>query len=91
MHPTDRRVKAAFRATIATGIGALLFLVPVVNVILFIGLMLPLWTVSNLGIPGLGHELNGFFVPSPTGWSIVAVVAWGTFFMLFSAALKRRH
>ena len=90
MHPTDRRVKAAFRATIATGVAGLLLLVPGINVILLIGVMLPLWTISGMGVPGLGRELHGFFIPSPVGWSIVAVVVWTACFAFFSATLRRR-
>lgn len=89
MHPTDRRVKAGFRATMATCAGAVLLLIPGVNVILFIGLMLPLWMIGRLGVPGLGHELNGFFIPSPIGWTMGAIIVWSIFLYAFNKSLKK--
>jgi hypothetical protein len=68
--------KAAIRATVATAIGALLMLVPGLNVILLIAVMLPLWVLSDLGVPGLGSPLHGFFLPSTIGWVLVAVTFW---------------
>jgi hypothetical protein len=69
--------KSALRATIATGIGALLMLVPGINVIILIAVMLPLWMLSEAGIPGLGRPLHGFFIPSGIGWTLVAMTFWG--------------
>jgi|GEM_PF-2113758 len=91
MHPTDRRVKAGFRATIATCVGAVLLLVPGLNVILFIGLMLPLWMISGLGVPGLGEEFNGFFILSPLGWTMGAIIVWSIFFYAFNKSLKKHE
>ena len=79
---------AAVRATIATAIGGLLMLVPVVNVLILIFVMLPLWVASDLGISGLGRPLNGFFVPSAIGWCFVAGVFWGISYILSLGALK---
>lgn len=76
-------------ATVATGVGALLLLVPGLNVILFIALMLPLWVLSNMGIPSLGHPLHGFFVPSAVGWCLAASVAWLVSFALSLGAQSR--
>lgn len=73
--------KAAIRATIATGIGGILMLVPPIGIPIFlIVFMLPLWALDGIGIIDLGHELNGFFVPSAVGWSFATLVTW-TFFL----------
>lgn len=47
--------RAAGRATIAIVIGGLLMSVPAVNVLLLIFVMLPLWIVNDLDVPGLGQ------------------------------------
>jgi len=77
------QVRAAIRATVATGVGALLLLIPGLNAILFVALMLPLWVLSNMGVSGLGSPLNGFFIPSAIGWTLVALVVWLMAYLLF--------
>lgn len=79
---------AAGRATIVTGVGALLMLVPGVNVLILIGVMLPLWVLSDAGIPGLGSAVNGFFVPSGIGWSLVGLTFWMLCFVLSLGAVR---
>ena len=79
---------AAVRATVATVIGGLLMLVPVINVLMLIFVMLPLWIANDLGVPGLGRPLNGFFVPSAIGWCVVAGIFWGISYVLSLGALK---
>jgi len=64
-------------------------LVPFVSAITLIVFQLPLWGLSNLGIPGLGKELNGFLVPSVAGWGLIAGIVWLGFFWLFHRRLKR--
>ena len=83
------RGRAAIRATLATGTWALLMLIPVISAINLIAFMLPLWIISNLGIPGLGHETNGFFDPSAAGWSLIACFVWIVFFWIFRGRLMR--
>jgi len=63
-------------ATLVTAGCALLMLVPGINALLLIAAMLPLWCLDGLGVPGLGRELNGFFVPSAAGWSLAALLVW---------------
>jgi len=58
-------------------------LVPLVFAVGLVVFMLPLWFLDNLGVPGLGHELNGFFVPSALGWGLAAGTAWLFFFWIF--------
>lgn len=79
---------AAVRATIATVIGGALMLVPVVNVLILIVVMLPLWVASDLGVPGLGRQLNGFFVPSAMGWCLIGGFFWGFSYVLSLGAVK---
>lgn len=76
-------------AALVTGAWALLMLVPFVSAISLIAFMLPLWTLSNLGVPGLGHELNGFFVPSAAGWGLIAGFVWLVLFWFFHRRLHR--
>lgn len=71
-----RSARAAIRATVATGIGALLMLVPGPNVIILIAVMLPLAALSNMGVAGLGRHLHGFFIPSPLAWTLLAAAFW---------------
>lgn len=80
---------AAKKAGIAVGIGVLLMLVPGINVLVLIGVMLPLWLVSDLGVPGLGYALNGFFVPSMLGWCLAAIAVWSACFAWFFG--RARH
>lgn len=79
---------AAGRATIAIVIGGLLMSVPAVNVLLLIFVMLPLWIVNDLDVPGLGQPLNGFFVPSAIGWCVLAAIFRGISYVLSLGALK---
>lgn len=85
------RGTAAIRATMITGAWALLMLVPVVSAITLIAFMIPLWILSDLGVPALGHELNGFFVPSAMGWSLIAGSIWLSLFWLFHKRLKKAN
>ena len=82
------RGRAAIHAALATGVWALLMLVPLVSAISLIAFMLPLWILSNLGVPGLGRELNGFFVPSAVGWGLIAGFVWTVLFWIFLRRLK---
>ncbi|MNW20367.1 hypothetical protein D3C71_2207420 [compost metagenome] len=50
--------------------------------------MLPLWVASDLGVPGLGRQLNGFFVPSAMGWCLIGGVFWGFSYVLSLGAVK---
>jgi len=79
------------RATLATSIGALLMLIPFVSAITLIMFMIPLWILSNLGVPALGREVNGFFVPSAIGWSLIAGFVWLTFFWFFHRRSKNAN
>ncbi|HEY0502210.1 MAG TPA: hypothetical protein VGD42_01845 [Lysobacter sp.] len=79
---------AAVRATIATVVGGCLLLVPAINVMIFIGLMLPLWIVSDLGVPGLGEPSNGFFVPSTVGWCLITGTFWAISYVLALGAVR---
>lgn len=85
------RVRAAIHAAIATGVWALLMLVPLVSVISLIAFMFPLWILNDLGVPGLGRELNGFFVPSAVGWCLIAGFVWLALFWLLLRRLKRKE
>lgn len=64
-------------------------LVPFVSAISLMAFMLPLWMLSNLGVPGLGRELNGFFVPSAGGWGLIAGFVWLALFWIFHRRLRR--
>ena len=58
-------MSAASRSTVVVLVCAALMLVPPVRVLAYLFLlMLPLWMRSRRGVPGLGYELNGFFVLS---------------------------
>lgn len=67
---------AATNASLAVLVGAVLCLIPHVYVLTLLAVMLPLWMLSGAGVPGLGRELNGFFLPSAIGWSLAAAVFW---------------
>lgn len=82
------RINAATRATIITGIGALLMLVPVVHALILIVVMLPLWVMNDIGVPGLGRAVNGFFVPSVIGWLLVGLTFWAICFVLSLGAIR---
>lgn len=73
------------------GAWALLMLVPIVSAITVIMFMMPLWILSNIGVPALGRELNGFFVPSVIGWSLIGGFVWLSLFWLFHRRLKRAN
>jgi uncharacterized membrane protein len=77
------------RALLATGTWALLMLVPPIYALGLIGFMLPLWVLDDFGVPGLGRQLNGFFLPSAVGWSLIAAVVWLMFFLFFRRRLMR--
>ncbi len=83
------QTKAALRATLVVGVWAALMLVPFVYVITLIVFMLPLWILHGMGIPGLGSELNGFFVPSAIGWTLAAGLVWLLAFWLFHRRQRR--
>ena len=44
--------------------------------IFYIVVMLPLWAIDNLGVIDIGTEKNGFFLPTPAGYVIGAILAW---------------
>ena len=82
---------AALRATIVVLACAALMLVPPIRWLAYLLLlMLPFWMLSRLGVPGLGHELNGFFVLSTVAWLAAAVLLWLISFSLFYARAKKR-
>lgn len=78
----------ALRATLCVAITALLALIPVTNVLVLIAAMLPLWVLSGWGVPGLGHPLNGFFIPSALGWTLAACALWLLCFFLLRRKAK---
>ena len=82
------RITAIWRATLFTGVGALLMLVPGVNALILVGVMLPLWVMNDLGVPGLGSAVNGFFMPSVIGWLLVGLSFWSFCFVLSLGAIR---
>jgi hypothetical protein len=50
--------------------------------------MLPLWTINDIGIPGLGKSVNGFFLPSPFGYVFGAILYWLVFWWWFYVKAK---
>ena len=85
--------RAALGASIATAVcvaGAKF--VMALNVIALIVIMLPLWWLDELGIRGLGHAENGFFVPTQFGYVVGTFLAWLAWFAIFFfVKLKRRN
>jgi len=87
----ERIPQAAFRASIATLVGAALMLVPPIGVPVFLLVfMLPLWAVDAIGIVDVGSEVHGFFVPNAAGRVLAVVVVWSMFFLLFRAIAARK-
>jgi hypothetical protein len=62
---------------------SLLVPVPLLNTLVLIPTMLPLWLLHDSGISGLGEPSNGFFVPSVLGYAIAALSIWFVCFLLF--------
>ena len=58
-------------------------LVTVLQVIGLIVIMLPLWWIHEMGIPGLGHPENGFFVPTTLGYIVGTALVWLAWFAIF--------
>lgn len=82
---------AAIRAAIATGIGAILMLVPPIGIPIFLLVfMLPLWALDNADVINLGDERHGFFVPNIAGWCLMAAVTWTVFFAIFYRRAKQK-
>lgn len=82
---------AALKATAVVLACAALMLLPPVRVLVYLLLlMLPMWMLSRFGVPGLGHELNGFFVLSAAAWSVAAVLLWLVSFRVFYTRAKKQ-
>ncbi|MGN2248138.1 hypothetical protein ACFWZ3_15770 [Frateuria sp. GZRR35] len=82
--------RAALKATVVLLVCAALMWVPPIRMLVYLFLlMFPLWMLSSAGVPGLGHELNGFFVLSAAAWSLVAMVLWLIAFRIFYMRAKR--
>ena len=84
--------RAAGWATLATIASFLVLLIPVINVLVLIAVMLPLWFINDLGFVKLGSPSNGFFEPNTLGWGLVALATWGLWYsFLLAAVLKKRE
>lgn len=68
--------RAALKATVVLLVCAALMWVPPIRMLVY--------------LPGLGHELNGFFVLSAAAWSLAAMVLWLIAFRFFYMRAKRR-
>lgn len=75
--------RAARYASVATACSWLIAFAPVANLLALIVLMLPLWFLHDLGVPGLGRPTEGFFVPSIAGWTVLTVAGWLIWFLIF--------
>jgi len=75
--------RAARYASVATACSWLIAFVPVANLLALIVVMLPLWFLHDLGVPGLGEPTSGFFVPSIVGWTVLTIVGWLIWFLIF--------
>lgn len=51
--------------------------------LIYIVVMVPLWAVDNLGVIDVGIGKNGFFLPSPAGYAVGAVMFWLVILVLF--------
>lgn len=60
------RMGLSITASIVTALWALAMFGPVelFNLLALIVVMIPLWMIHDLGVPGLGSPNNGFFVPA---------------------------
>lgn len=81
--------RAARYASVATACSWLIAFVPVANLLALIVLMLPLWFLHDLGVPGLGRPTEGFFVPSIAGWTVLTIAGWLIWFLIFLKSTRR--
>lgn len=57
--------------------------IPVVNLIVYVLLMVPIWWVDGLGFVDLGHENNGFFIVNAAGGVFGVAALWLVCVVLF--------
>lgn len=60
----------------------LMLIIPGSFIIGLIVVMIPLGYLSDLGISGLGHENNGFFIPTGIGFVLGALIIWLGLFLM---------
>jgi hypothetical protein len=78
-------LRAAILASVLVGAASLVvyFQAPQsLAVILYIAVMVPLWAVDNLGVIDVGRDENGFFLPTPAGYMVGAMIFWCVLLLL---------
>jgi hypothetical protein len=86
-------IRAAVLATVVLGAASLVLYTrtpQALAVVLYVISMIPLWAVDNLGVVDVGTDKNGFFLPTPTGYAIGAVIFWCGLFVLIRAIWPKR-
>jgi hypothetical protein len=76
-------LRAAKKAVVVTLTWAVVTFIPASNVFGLIAVMLPLWSLHDLGMRGLGEPNNGFFVPTQLGYTLGGFIIWLVWFLLF--------
>ena len=88
----NRNLSAGLYASLTTGVGTLLFVIPmpVVNILALIVIMLPLWVINDFGFINLGYVNNGFFIPNVLGYTIAGGFFWLLCFFVMRLSWPRR-
>lgn len=71
-------MRALWKASQIAVIWCLFATVPILNVILFI----PVIWLGIAGVSGLGELVNGFFMPTTSGYLVGAAIVWLSSFVL---------
>ncbi|QTN26194.1 hypothetical protein HZ993_12645 [Rhodoferax sp. AJA081-3] len=81
-------LRAAKNALAVTMIWAVVMFIPGFNILGLIAVMLPLWSLHELGMRGLGEPNNGFFEPTQFGYTLGGFIIWLGWFLLFLVVQK---
>ena len=76
-------LRAAKKAVVVTSTWAVVMFIPGFNILGLIAVMLPLWSLHDLGMRGLGEPNNGFFVPTQLGYTLGGFIIWLVWLLLF--------
>ncbi|OYT90430.1 MAG: hypothetical protein CFE43_18215 [Burkholderiales bacterium PBB3] len=81
-------LRAATNALAVTMIWAVVMFIPGLDLLGMIAVMLPLWSLHDLGMHGLGEPNNGFFVPTQFGYTLGGFLIWLAWFLLLLVVQK---
>ena len=81
-------LRAEKKAVVVTGIWAVAMFFPGLNILGLITVMLPLWSLHDPGMRGLGEPNNGFFVPTQFGYTMGGFIIWLGWFLLLLVVQK---